>query len=179
MSKIQLYIASSLDGFIAREHGELDWLDNLPNPDKSDYGYAKFYKEVSTVLMGRKTYKEILGFDVEYPYKNCKSYVFSSNQTYQVETQNTFLVNCLDKNFIRKIKKENQKNIWVVGGGKLIASLVSLGAIDEMILFIAPIILGKGIRLLSECPLETKLELCETQFFSNGMVKLMYRKAIK
>lgn len=70
-SKIKLYVASSLDGFIARKNGELDWLMEHPNPNQLDYGYAEFLNGIDTVLMGRKTYEEILAFDVEWPYADC------------------------------------------------------------------------------------------------------------
>ena len=68
MPKIKLYIAATIDGFIAREDGSLDWLNNHPNPDQLDYGYADFMSRIDTVIMGRKTYEEVLGFGVEWPY---------------------------------------------------------------------------------------------------------------
>jgi dihydrofolate reductase len=72
MRKVKLFIASSLDGYIAREDGSIDWLYT-----DGDYGYMQFYNSVNTVLMGRKTYDQTLGFGIEYPYKDKKNYVFS------------------------------------------------------------------------------------------------------
>lgn len=176
MSKIQLYIATTIDRFIARENGDLDWLNEIPNSNNLDYGYSDFYEGIETVIMGRKTYEEILGFDVEYPYKNSTSYIFSSQEYYPIKTEKTFLVNELNDEFIQKIRQKSQKNIWIIGGGKLIAEFLNFGAIDEMTLFIAPIVLGKGIKLFPDDTLETKFELVETKSFDTGLLSLTYQK---
>ena len=77
--KLKLYIAASLDGYIARPDGSLDWLEGLPNPKKIDYGYQKFYQSIDMVILGRVTYEEILGFGVDWPYGGCKAWVVSQN----------------------------------------------------------------------------------------------------
>jgi dihydrofolate reductase len=179
MSKIQLYIATTIDGYIAREDGGLDWLDSLPNPNNEDYGYYTFYDQIDTVVMGRKTYDEILGFDVDWPYANCKSYVVTSNTEYEVKTDNTYLVNDLNQESIAKMKAESNKNIWIVGGGELITTFLNLDAIDEMIICIIPTIIGNGIRLFPSEPRETKFELVNTESFDNGAVILNYKKVDK
>lgn len=89
MKKTKLFIATSIDGYIARKDGTLDWLDAIPNPDQLDYGYYAFYETVDTILMGRKTYEEVLGFGVDWPYPDCKTYVVSSNPV-DLKTENTF-----------------------------------------------------------------------------------------
>jgi len=75
MTGIKLYIVTSLDGFIARENGSIDWLTEYENSPETDYGYSEFYSS-GTVLMGRKTYEQVLGFG-DWPYKEKKSYVFT------------------------------------------------------------------------------------------------------
>jgi dihydrofolate reductase len=146
MTKIQLYIATTLDGFIAREDGSLDWLE-FPNPNDIDHGYNDFIKGIDTVIMGRKTYDEVLGFGVEWPYSNCKSYIVSRDNNYKVKTINTELVHNINNDIIKKLKAKSNKNIWLVGGGSLITQFLNESAIDEMILSIIPTILGKGINL--------------------------------
>ncbi len=176
MNKIQLYIAVTIDGFIARENGSLDWLDEIPNSEQTDYGYNDFYKEVSTVVMGRKTYEEILGFDVEWPYSNCISYVFTKDKDYLAKTENTKILNEVSNEVIEMLRKESNRNIWNVGGGDLISDFLNLDAIDEMVLSIIPVVLGKGIRLFPNEPKETKFELKKAEPFETGVVNLTYLK---
>jgi dihydrofolate reductase len=76
--RIKLYIACSLDGFIARENGSIDWLTEYENSPKTDYGYSEFYKSIGPVLMGRKTYEQVLGFE-DWPYGKKKS-MFSQDK---------------------------------------------------------------------------------------------------
>ncbi|MHB8102526.1 MAG: dihydrofolate reductase family protein [Methanosarcina sp.] len=76
MPRIKLYIATSLDGFIARENGSIDWLTKYENNPETDYGYSEFYASIGKVLMGRKTYEQALEFG-EWPYREKKSYVFT------------------------------------------------------------------------------------------------------
>ena len=176
MSKIQLYIASSLDGFIAREDGSLDWLVNIENPDQVDHGYNQFIRDIDLVIMGRKTYEEVLGFDVEWPYSDCQTYVVTAKPEYEVRTPATKLLSFINKSSIQKLKSESRKNIWLVGGGKLISGFLNESAIDEMILSMVPVILGKGIRLFPDETLETKFELLNSESFETGIVNLTYRK---
>ena len=176
MGKIQLYIAVTIDGFIARENGSLDWLDALPNPTGLDHGYATFFAGVDTVVMGRKTYEEILGFGVEWPYSTCKAYVVTQDKNYQIQTKNTILLNELNTSQIELLKAETRQNIWVVGGGSLITHLLNLVVIDEMILCLIPTILSKGIKLFPDAPKETSFSLLKAESFPTGVVNLTYQK---
>lgn len=175
-SKIQLYIATTLDGFIARENGSLDWLFELPNPNQIDHGYNHFLAEVDTVVMGRKTYEEILGFGVDWPYAHCKSFILTRNKDYVLKTKNTSLLHEINKETLEKIKVEAVKNIWVVGGGDLITLFLNESAIDEMILSIIPRILGRGIKLFPHEPKETQFTLLKSESFETGVVNLSYQK---
>lgn len=176
MSEIKLYIATSLDGYIAREDGSIDWLDAVPNPDQIDHGYAEFYETIDTVILGRKTYEVILGFGVDWPYPDCKTYIVTSDSDYQVKTENTEVLNEVSREQVDLIKRHSQKNIWIVGGGKVITAFLNLGQVDEMILSVIPTILGKGIRLFPDSPRETSFELINVQAFETGAVNLTYRK---
>ncbi len=176
MPKFVVYIATSIDGFIAREDGAVDWLDDLPNPNRIDHGYAGFYSGIDVVVMGRKTYEEILGFDVPWPYADCKTFVITSQAAYKITTPKTETIHILDEKTIRHIRSESKKDIWVVGGGQVVTSLVKLDAIDEMILSIIPIVLGSGISLFEGQPKETAFKLVTTETFETGVVSLTYRK---
>jgi dihydrofolate reductase len=176
MQKFVVYIAASIDGFIARQDGAVDWLDDLPNPNRIDHGYAGFYAGIDVVVMGRKTYEEILGFDVPWPYPDCKTFVITSQSAYEPTTPNTETIYTLNEKTIRHIQSKSKKNIWVVGGGQVVTSLINLNAIDEMILSIIPLVLGSGIRLFAGKPKETAFSLATTETFETGVVSLTYRR---
>ncbi len=177
MSEVKLYIASSLDGYIARKDGKLDWLDDLPNPDKSDFGYGEFYKEIDVIVMGRGTYQEVLGFDVDWPYSDCKCFVVSSDKTISFRTPNTEQISKLNQESMQRIRNASQSNVWLVGGGKLIRSFLDLGEVDEMIITIISRTIGEGIPLFSSPTKDTAWELINTQVFNASVLNLTYRKA--
>ena len=147
MRKIVVYIASSLDGYVARENGDIDWL-----PEPSESGYTAFYKSVDTVIMGKTTYEQILTFG-SYPYKNKKSFVFS--KTIRNNDENVEFVSDIAK-FVDDDSPGAAKNIWLVGGTQIIASFLKQEAIDEIIITVIPILLGKGIPLFKNIGKENK-----------------------
>ena len=165
MRKIILYIASSLDGFIARENGDIDWL-----PENTSSGYDEFYKTIDTVVMGKKTYEQVLTFG-EYPYKDKKSYVFTRKND-QTKDGNTEFVSDIDK-FVKENISNSGKNIWLVGGAEIISPFLNRGFVDEIILSIIPIVLGKGIPLFKNIQKEIKLELIKTTEY-DILVELCY-----
>lgn len=168
MRKIRLFIASSLDGYIARTSGEVDWLFT-----DSDYGYNEFFAQIDTVLMGSKTYDQVLTFG-EYPYKSKESFVFS--KTVQVETDNNVeFVKGNWKGFINTLRQSSGRDIWLVGGAQTIHYFMKHGFIDERILSIHPIILGSGIPLIVNDPsLETALELKDVKTYDSGLLQVTY-----
>ncbi|MDZ7959137.1 MAG: dihydrofolate reductase family protein [Aulosira sp. DedQUE10] len=168
MRKIRLFIASSLDGYIARTSGEVDWLFT-----DQDYGYTEFFDQVDTVLIGSKTYHQLLGFG-EYPYRGKKGFIFSN--TIQGKTDNNveFVGGDL-KGFINTLRQLRGRDIWLVGGGQIIHYFISHGLIDELILSIHPIILGDGISLIyKDASLETLLELKNVKTYDSGLLQLTY-----
>ena len=173
MSNIKLYIATSLDGFIAREDGSLDWLFVVPNPNEIDHGYGDFYASVDVVVMGRKTYEEIMGFDVEWPYADSQTFVITRDTDFTTQTEKTEVMTSID---LERLKARSQKGIWLVGGGELISEFLKREAIDEMILSVVPTIIGKGIRLFPNEPPETKFQLVKAEPFETGIVNLHYRR---
>ena len=176
MSTIKLFIATTLDGFIARENGSLDWLHSFPNPDQLDYGYHAFLSSVDTIVMGRKTYEEILSFGIDWPYEEFSTYIVTSDEKYKVTTKNTFTVSKMAEEVLSDIKAKSDKGVWLVGGGTLITSFLNLGAIDEMTLSSIPIILWKGIRLFPNEPKEAQFKLTGHEVFETGVVNLVYTK---
>jgi dihydrofolate reductase len=174
MRKIKLYIASSLDSYIAGENGNIDWLFS-----DSDYGYAKFYDSIDTILVGRKTYDQSLTFE-EYPYKGKKVYVFTRS-TEEKENKNvTYEVEYIDEDipsFARLLIQQSsveKKDIWLLGGGEIVSILLNAGLVDEIILSIHPIILGKGVPLFPSIKKRVKLQLQQSIPFKSGLVQLCY-----
>jgi len=166
MRKIILFIASSLDGYIARGNGDVDWL-----PENTPSGYGDFIKSVDTVVMGKKTYDQVLTFG-DYPYKDKKSYVFTRNNEYSKD-EHTEFVHDVDR-LVKNILSDSGTNIWLIGGAEIISAFVNLGFVDEIIISIIPIVLGKGIPLFKDIEKEVKLELIKTTDYDT-LVELHYK----
>jgi len=166
MRKIILFIASSLDGYIARENGDIDWL-----PEAGSSGYDVFIKSVDTVVMGKKTYDQVLTFG-DYPYKDKKSYVFTRNKNYPKEENIEFVQDA--EKLMKNILPDSGKNIWLIGGSEIISTFVNLDFVDELILSLIPIVLGKGIPLFKNMEKEMKMELVKTTDYEK-LVELYYK----
>jgi dihydrofolate reductase len=166
MRKIILFIASSLDGYIARETGEIDWL-----PENTASGYDEFIKSTDTVIMGRKTYDQILTLG-DYPYKSKKSYVFSRSDG-NSKDENMEFVHDADK-LAKSMISNSGTNIWLIGGAEIISIFLNLGFVDEIILSIIPVVLGNGIPLFRDVEKEVKLELIKTSNYDK-LVELHYK----
>jgi dihydrofolate reductase len=171
-----LYIATSLDGYIARADGSVDWLDSFPHPEGEDYGYAEFYAGIGTVVMGRVTYEQVLGFDVDWPYSDRKTLVATSRKVYELQTENTRLLTEISRPNIEKIKTESRQDAWLIGGGEVIKAFHNIDAIDEILLTMFPVVLGEGIPLFPSGSRETRLDLQRCKAFDSGIVNLTYRK---
>ena len=165
MRKVVLFISSSLDGYIARVNGDINWLFTDQN-----YGYTKFLDSIDTVFMGRKTYEQVLTFG-EYPYQEKKSYVFTKNLDFQA-TFDVKVVTDLDT-FVNNLRLLDGNNIWLVGGSLLIRDFLNKNLVSEIILSVHPIILGEGIPLFAN-PNTTALQLTGCQTYSSGLVQLSY-----
>lgn len=166
MRKIKLFIASSLDGFIAREDGSIDWL-----PQSGNSGYEEFFKTIDTVIIGRKTYEQILTFG-KYPYEGKKSYVLTKNTTIKKEGNVEFVFEA--EKLVKELISSSGKDIWLVGGAELVSVFLNQDLIDEIILSIIPVVLGKGIPLFKNIRRETKLQLLKTREYDE-LVELNYK----
>ncbi len=168
MRKIQLFIASSLDGYIARKSGEVDWLFT-----DQDYGYTEFFNQIDTVLIGNTTYQQMLGFG-EYPYKGKKGFVFSNSRQGKTDNNVEFIRGDL-QGFINTLRQSSGGDIWLVGGGQIIYYFMLHRLIDELILSIHPMILGDGIPLIwKDANLETILDLKNVKTYDSGLLQVFY-----
>lgn len=177
MPKTILYIAQSLDGYIARPDGSLDWLTSFPPPKTGDYGYESLLEQTELIVMGRKTYEELLGFGIDWPFTDFKTLVVSSNSSFKISTENTALVSDNIEKQLSDWKTNATKNAWIVGGAHLIKSLLDKQLIDEIIISILPKTIGNGIKLFSEGCIETDFELIDCTTYETGLVNLHYKKS--
>lgn len=174
MRKIKLYIAASIDGYIAGRDGELDWLSDYPITPELNYGYEDFFESIDTVIMGGRTYRDILNMDVVYPYKDKESYIITRNVINTPKEDIIYITNNIEDN-ISELKKREGKDIWLVGGGEIVSLFLSQDWIDEMIITYIPILLGEGIRLFPNKAKGSKWSLIQSQAFINGVVQIKYQ----
>jgi dihydrofolate reductase len=168
--KVVLFIAMSLDGYIATQDESLDWLFAIEG--EGDNGYSEFYETVDTILIGKRTYDWIMNYEQgAFPYKNKECFVFSRSSIH--DTENVNFVNEDIVSFTNKLKSEEGKHIWIVGGGELLHTFIKEKLVDELTLTIAPILLGNGIPLFREGDYQLKLSLKGTRRF-NQFVELQY-----
>jgi dihydrofolate reductase len=136
MRKIKLYIAISLNGKIARQDGSVDWLENIPNPERTDHGYKEFYDSVDTTIQGYKTYKQILDWGIDFPYADKKNYVLTSLKLPAAD-QNVEFITQNHIEFIKKLKQQEEGgDIWLIGGGNTNTFLLNEKLIDKMHVFV-------------------------------------------
>lgn len=153
--KVVLFIAMSLDGYIADKNGDLDWLYAVEG--EGDNGFSSFYKTIDTIVMGRTTYDHLLRLVPEYPHGDKNSYIFS-----HTEKRNDPYVTFVNEDpgtFMQALQLEEGANIWLVGGAGLLDSFLQKNLVDEIILTISPIILGEGTPLFRLNSHEIQLHL--------------------
>ena len=171
MSTIIYYVAASMDGYIADANGGVDW---LPEGDAGGYGYEAFYAGVDALVMGRRTYDQVLGFGV-WPYAGKPTYVFTGHSPdenpYGVE-----FVGVAPAEFLRSIASEYSGAVWLVGGANLAEQFRGAGLIDEYLIHVMPVILGSGIPLFGGEAPPTRLALVESKEYDDGVVMLHYHR---
>lgn len=173
MKRVILFIAVSLDGYIADENGGVGWLAGEdPNADDME-GYGAFIQGIDTVIIGGATYRQIaheLSPD-KWPYAGLQSYVLTSRPEKNRENI-TFFSSDLP-GLVRKLRQEPGKDIWICGGARIVNQLAREGLIDEYQISVIPLLLGGGIRLFESGLPSTKLHLKRVQA-KNGMVESVY-----
>jgi dihydrofolate reductase len=177
MRKIIVYIATSADGFIARKDGAVDWLDRPRTA--GDYGMGKFFKSIDTILWGRKTYDMVLRFQKEGKdspdnYGGIKNYAFSRKPPRKTAPGFEFVKEPIKK-FVKRLRSQKGKDIWMMGGAGIIGSFLDCGGIDEFIIHVIPTFIGEGIPLMAPRHRTVPLKLKSCKKFSDGVVRLHYK----
>ena len=171
--KIIVHIATSADGYIARPDGDIEWLTKRPAP-KGFYGIGKFMNSIDTKLLGRKTYELSLRMGAPVDAKNRKI-VFSSHAPPANSPSGVEFVNDAIGPFVSRLREQPGKDIWLMGGGELIASFLDERAIDEFVITVVPVFIGDGIPLIARRHRHVLLDLQSVERFDDGVVQLQYR----
>lgn len=171
--KVILYIACSLDGYIAKPNDDLSFL-SIVQKEGEDYGYADFIKTVDTVILGRKTYDWVMTQVSEFPHADKTSYIIT--RTPKSTIGKTIFYTGDLKDLVLQLKKEPGKNIFVDGGAEIVNALLKENLIDEIILSIIPIFVGNGTKLFNDERPEQKLKLRSSKSFDTGLVQLHYAR---
>ncbi len=164
--KLKLYIAASMDGYIAGPNGEIDWLEAAGN---LDYGYHDFYSSIDTTFMGNSTYQLTLTVS-EFPYSGKANYVFTRSAPPQ-DTANVRFVSGDILSFVESLKSSPGKDIWLVGGGQINTVMLNAGLIDEIILTVFPLVLGDGIPLFAPGANLTSFHTTGCESYETGLVQ--------
>jgi dihydrofolate reductase len=172
--KIIVYIATSADGFIARPDGNVDWL-NRPRT-AGDYGMGAFLKTIDTILWGHKTYGvglEMNDGSLGVYGSRLKNYVFSRRPPKKHAPDVEFVKKPISE-FARRLRATTGKDIWMMGGGGIIASFLDAGEIDEFIIHVIPTFIGEGIPLIAPKHGLVPLKLLSVRDYPDGVLRLHY-----
>lgn len=168
---VKTFIATSLDGYVAGEQGELDFLE-AAGSENEDYGYAAWMAQVGTVLVGRKSYDKVLSFGEPFAYEG-KDCVVWTRQT--IESREGVSTHAGDlAPLVARLRAEGKGHVYADGGGELIRQLLREGLVDEMVISVLPVLLGKGISLFAGLGQQVQLELLEEKRFPK-LLQLRYR----
>lgn len=162
-----------MNGKIAKPDGSVDWLESIPKPVDSDYGYSDFYNSVDSTIQGNNTYKQIMDWGIEFPYKGKKNYVFTTNVSLE-DNENVSFISSNHINFVKKLKEQQGKDIWLIGGGKANAMLLDAGLIDELYVFVMPMVLNEGIDMFGKLLKDAKVNLISSKPYETGAVEMIY-----
>lgn len=168
MRRVIFYVAASLDGYLARRDGELDWLP-LPT-DAEDYGYAALLARVDTLMMGRKTYDVTRGFGA-WPYPAHRTVVFS-RATVGLIAPGVEFSSDDPVAMIRQLRATEGRDLWLVGGGELARICLEGRVVDEIILTLIPVLLGDGLPVFPSRDSSSRLVLRTSRAFADGLVQL-------
>jgi dihydrofolate reductase len=168
-----VYIATSLDGFIATSNGSIEWLDEIPNPEQNDFGYADFMRDIDALVMGRKTFEKVLTFD-DWPYDRPVFVLTRSKMKVPRKLEDKIeFISGNPRNVVSKLNKLGHHNLYI-DGGFTIQSFLEEDLIDEMIITRVPILLGSGIPLFGQLTRRLHFKHKSTEVLNDILVKSHY-----
>ena len=175
MRKISLFIATSLDGYIAKPDNDLSFL-RLIEKEGEDYGYAEFTNTIDTLIVGRRTYDYVLEEIGPSHYDNGQRDVYVITRTERPQVGRTIFYTGDITELVKRLKSGKGKNIYCDGGAEIINELLKHDLIDEFIISVIPVLLGDGIKLFKDGRPEQRLEFITAKTFETGLIQLYYRR---
>ncbi|MDL2257499.1 dihydrofolate reductase family protein [Bacteroidales bacterium OttesenSCG-928-I14] len=181
MKKMKVYSVVSMDGFVARTNGDIDWA--IRYIEENSYSYSEFINQVDCVLINRNHYRQILSCDFQWQFKHLPCYILSKNSF--VLQDNTDIhplyyeknIDIIDK--ATELSEQGYRNVWIAGDQDLIASFIDKDLIDEVTLLVIPVMLGHGIMLLGGIAHESQWRLTTVKSFDTGVVEISYSSVKK
>lgn len=171
-----VYIATSLDGYIADKNGGLDWLHAIPNPDNDDFGFGAFMNRIDAIIMGRNTFETVCSFGGEWPY--IKPVFVLSNSLSSIPEkyrEKAELVSGDLSTIEKNLHQQGYKDLYI-DGGATIQSFLKEDRIDEMIITSIPTLLGGGTSLFQDLAEQLDFEFVSSEVLLNALVKSHYRR---
>jgi|SRR5690606_10814515 len=175
MRKISLFIAMSLDGYIAKPNDDLSFL-KIVEKEGEDYGYKEFTDTVDTLIIGRKTYDYVLKEIGSSHYDNGQRDVYVITRTERPQVGRTIFYTGNISDLVKRLKSGKGKKIYCDGGAQVINELLKCDLIDEFIISVIPVLLGNGTRLFNEGRPDQPLEFIEVKTFETGLTQLHYKR---
>lgn len=177
MRKAVLFIAMSLDGYIADKNGQVEWLSGQDAAAETPDAYSEFIKKIDTVIMGGTTYRQVTEelSPLEWPYNELASYIITHRKGYTPKGKNILFVQENPGSLLLSLKQKPGKDIWICGGADIVHQLMRDSLIDMFHISIIPVILGSGIRLFGPLDFPQELKLTRTRTY-NGITELIYEK---
>jgi dihydrofolate reductase len=176
MVRVVYYVACSVDGFIASPDGGVEWLSAVQRQGE-DYGYAEFFASVDSMVMGSRTYEQVLGFG-NWPYGDTPCWVLSRRSLKAVGSEVSVTASS-PVEVLTNVARRGLRRLWLVGGSHLAGSFMAEGRISECIITVIPVLLGDGMPLFSGQGGQERLDLVGVREFSAGVVSLLYGVAGK
>ena len=174
MSKVSVFIATSLDGFIAREDGGIDWLPT-DSEDGEDYGYKDFIKAIDAIVMGRNTFELVVTFD-EWYYGDLPVFVLTNHgvEIPKKLNETVFQTSGKPNEIVKELGKKGYRNLYI-DGGKTIQGFLNDGLIDNMTITTIPVLIGNGIPLFGSTDHDIDLQLIKNCSYANGIIQHKYK----
>lgn len=173
MVDVVLYIACSLDGYIATPEGSVEWL-SLVEAEGEDYGYQAFFDSVDALVMGSRTYRQIREFG-EWPYGDKPCWVMSRHPLPESGPSVRVSQDAVE-DFLKRLQEQGVRRLWLVGGGALVDAFERAGGINEYIISFIPLLLGDGIPLFAAGRPPRALTLLDDRSYPSGLVQLRFAR---
>ncbi|NGM66875.1 dihydrofolate reductase family protein [Sphingobacterium sp. SGR-19] len=175
MRKLSLFIAMSLDGYIAKPNDDLSFL-KLVEKEGEDYGYTEFTSQIDTIIIGRRTYDYVVKEIGASHYDNGQRDIYVITRTERPQVGRTVFYTRSLTELVDRLKSETGKHIYCDGGAEVIHELLKDDLIDEFIISVIPVLLGSGTRLFKDGRPEQILEFIKAKTFETGLMQLHYKR---